>query len=311
MEFGRTDTATLEKTNLALPPDAPENTSVLPGTECTMPRILLGCPTWGNKTWSDKLYPTHIKEQQFSNYYPQHFNSIELNATHYKIYDAAFISRLRQRTEGYKDFIFCPKMYNGITHDGKLTDKLPLLNAFLESIDYLQPQLGPVFLQLSDSFGPYRKQELYSFLQQLPRTHSFFLEVRHEDWFSNPVVTNELFGLLRRLHIGAVITDTPGRRDCAHMRLTVPKAFIRYVGNNLHPTDEQRVNDWANRITHWLKQGLEELYFFSHMPNEERCPELINMFAGLLNKACGFSLRTPQFREPSVRKMVQGNMFDS
>ena len=310
MEFGRTDIATLETTNLTLPPDAPQNASLLPGRPLATPKILLGCPTWGHKCWLDKLYPTNTKEQQFSNHYPQHFNSIEFNATHYKIYDAAFFNRLREKTAGYGDFVFCPKLYNGISHDGRLTDKLPLLHVFLDSIDFLHPQLGPVFIQLSDGFGPFRKEELYAFLKQLPRTHQFFLEVRHEGWFSNSSVNNELFGLLQQLNIGAVITDTPGRRDCAHMRLTVPKTFIRFVGNNLHPTDEQRVNDWAQRIAYWLQQGLEELYFFSHMPNEERCPELINMLAGLLNSACGLDLRRPQFREPSVRKMVQGSMFE-
>ena len=35
------------------------------------------------------------------------------------------------------------------------------------------------------------------------------------------------------MNMGIVITDTAGRRDCAHMNLTIPKAFIRYVGNSL------------------------------------------------------------------------------
>ena len=66
----------------------------------------------------------------------------------------------------------------------------------------------------------------------MPTDVQFFLEVRHPDWFTKDV-SKELFETLHALNIGAVITDTAGRRDCAHMHLTIPKTFIRYVGNSL------------------------------------------------------------------------------
>ena len=59
--------------------------------------------------------------------------------------------------------------------------------------------------------------------------------------------------------MGAVITDTAGRRDCVHQRLTTPFAFIRFVGNNLHPTDYSRMDDWVERIQEWFDQGLERV----------------------------------------------------
>ena len=55
-----------------------------------------------------------------------------------------------------------------------------------------------------------------------------------------------------------MITDTAGRRDCAHMHLTIPKAFIRYVGNSLHPTDYTRIDVWVERMKYWLDHGMEE-----------------------------------------------------
>ena len=84
----------------------------------------------------------------------------------------------------------------------------------------------------------------------------------------------ELLNTLRELKIGAIITDTAGRRDCAHMDLTVPRAFIRFVGNSLHPTDYTRIDDWVNRMHYWLQQGMEEIYFFMHMHDEAYSPEL-------------------------------------
>lgn len=305
MNFGRTDPAELDKLNLALPPDAPGNKNILTGTPAVAPKIYIGNPMWGSKHWLGKLYPVSAKEKQFSELYPKHFNSLELNATHYKIYDRDFVLKWKEKAVGH-EFIFCPKMYNGITHEGSLKDKGPLVQQFMESIGYLQPYLGPVFIQLSDSFSTIRKQELYSFLEALPQDHPFFLEVRHEGWFNISTVRKELFGLLKELQIGAVITDAPARRDAAHMELTLPKAFIRWVGNNLHPSDFPRIDEWVERVKYWLDNGLQELYFFVHMPEEQFNPELIAYMNEALNKTCGLNLHVPQMR--SAPK--QGNMFD-
>ena len=95
---------------------------------------------------------------------------------------------------------------------------------------------GPIFVQVSDAFSPKRKDELFDFLKSLPTDLQFFLEVRHPDWFKKDDIREEMFATLKELNMGAVITDTAGRRDCAHMHLTIPKVFIRYVGNSLHPS---------------------------------------------------------------------------
>jgi uncharacterized protein YecE (DUF72 family) len=79
------------------------------------------------------------------------------------------------------------------------------------------------------------------------------------------------------------------------MHLTVPKTFIRYVGNSLHPTDYKRIDDWVKRIKYWLENGLTELYFFMHMHNEAFSPELSVYLVEQINKTCKLDLRRPQF----------------
>jgi uncharacterized protein YecE (DUF72 family) len=59
----------------------------------------------------------------------QHYNCIELNATHYKIYGAAGIDKWAAKAKG-KDFRFCPKMYQGVTHRGSLKEKEFLTSEF-------------------------------------------------------------------------------------------------------------------------------------------------------------------------------------
>ncbi|WP_457825646.1 DUF72 domain-containing protein, partial [Staphylococcus aureus] len=79
--------------------------------------------------------------------------------------------------------------------------------------------------------------------------------VRHPDWFAKESIRDEMMTFLKVHNMGIVITDTSGRRDCAHMYLTVPKTFIRYVGNSLHATDYTRVDAWIARMKYWIERG--------------------------------------------------------
>jgi uncharacterized protein YecE (DUF72 family) len=136
---------------------------------------------------------------------------------------------------------------------------------------------------------------MFEFLRSLPTDLRFFLEVRHPDWFAKEAIKNELMNTLSQLNIGIVITDTSGRRDCAHMYLTIPKAFIRYVGNSLHPTDYKRIDRWIERMKYWFDNGLEELYFYMHMHDEATSPELTVYLVDKFNKATGMHLQKPKF----------------
>jgi uncharacterized protein YecE (DUF72 family) len=247
----------------------------------------------GRTEWRH-FYPPKTKEKDFLQHYVQHYNCIELNATHYKIYGEPGIRKWAEKAKG-KDFLFCPKMYKGLTHRGKLAGRHPLLNEFFRGIVAFEKHLGPVFVQVSDTFSTKRKQELFDFLSALPKDLQFFLEVRHPDWFGKEKERQELFEFLKANNMGAVITDTAGRRDCAHMHLTIPKAFIRYVGNSLHPTDYVRTDAWIERMKYWLDHGLQELYFFMHMHDEATSPELTVYLIDKMNAACGLNLIKPRF----------------
>lgn len=294
MEFGRVDISELNNIDFTLPKEPAFNKQVLPGKKVKDPKVYLGCAKWGRTEWVGKIYPLKTKEKDFLDHYVKHYNSIELNATHYKVYGATGIAKWAAKA-GDNDFMFCPKMYQGVTHRGGLLNKEFITTEFLRGIVAFEKHLGPVFVQVSDAFTTKRKEELFTFLRSLPTDMQFFLEVRHPDWFGKADVQKELFEFLRSINMGIVITDTSGRRDCAHMHLTIPKTFIRYVGNSLHPTDYTRVNDWIKRMKYWLENGIEELYFFMHMHDEAYSPELTVYMVDKLNAACGLDLIKPKF----------------
>ncbi len=294
MEFGRVPIAELDQINFTLPAEPAFNDQVLKGKKVSTPAVYLGCAKWGRTEWIGKLYPPKTKEKDFLEHYVKHYNSIELNATHYKVYDPASIARWAQKAEG-RDFKFCPKMYQGVTHRGSLQGKDFITTEFLRGVLAFGELLGPIFIQVSDAFSPNRRAELFQYLRSLPVDLQFFLEVRHPGWFDHGEVQDALFGTLRELNMGAVMTDTSGRRDCAHMHLPIPRTFIRYVGNSLHPTDYRRIDCWIDRIRHWIDRGMEEVYFFMHMHDETYSPELTVYMVDRLNAACGLQLQKPQF----------------
>lgn len=297
MEFGRVPEEELKKVDFSLPAEPAENKKILKGKPAKHPKVYLGCAKWGRPEWVGKIYPHKTKEKDFLQHYVQHYNSIELNATHYRIWGEAGIKKWADKAKGM-DFKFCPKMYQGVTHRGSLTGKEFVTNEFFRGIVAFGEHLGPIFIQVSDSFSPKRKEELFTYLRSLPTDLQFFLEVRHPDWFAKEKEKEDMFAFLRENKMGAVITDTAGRRDCAHMHLTIPKAFIRYVGNSLHKTDYTRCDAWVKRMKYWLDKGMQELYFFMHMHDEATSPELTVYLVDKMNKECGLDLIKPKFIDP-------------
>lgn len=300
MEFGRVPEKELDSIDFSLPPEPASNSAVLKKSNQT-PLVYLGCAKWGRKEWIGKIYPKRTREANYPYHYIQNYNSIELNATHYQIYSPQEIALWAAKAAG-KDFKFCPKITNSISHYSGFDNTEYLTQAFLDGVKAFGKNLGPIFLQVSEKYHPKHRDKFFGYLKTLPADLSFFVEVRHPDWFADPSLNKELFDTLQSLNIGAVITDTAGRRDCAHMQLTVPKAFIRYVGNSLHSTDYTRTDEWVKRIQYWLQQGLQELYFFMHMHDEAFSPELTVYLVNELNAACNLHLPKPQF--------VKGGLFD-
>jgi uncharacterized protein YecE (DUF72 family) len=228
-----------------------------------------------------------------------HYNSIELNATHYKVYPPKDIKKWADKANG-RHFKFCPKIPQLISHYSTFKNTDKLTTDFLEGILAFENHLGPVFLQVSDEYSPAQRDALYGYLRTLPVDVQFFLEVRHPGWFADKAILTELLRVLAEQNVGFVITDTAGRRDCAHMHLTIPKAFIRYVGNSLHHTDYTRTDAWVDRMKYWAGNGIQEMYFFMHMHDEATSPELTVYMVDKINAALGLNLIKPRLENSGL-----------
>lgn len=293
MKFGRIDTSLLATTDMSLPPEPISNVAVLGGARSASPRIYLGCTQWKCDAWLGKIYPEQIKDSEILDAYIRQFNCIEMNAMHYRIFPPATVAKWAAKA-AEKDFKFCPKFPQSISHYSNFANATLQTEQFLESIASLGAHLGPAFLQVSDGFATTNTAVLLQYLADLAKRIPVFLEVRHEQWFS-PLQMQQTAAVLTKHGIGWVITDAPGRRDVCHMHLTTKTAFIRFLGNNLHPTDFTRIDAWIQRIKYWLDNGLESLYFFMHHPEEDGAPELIDYMAQRLQLQTGISIKRPVF----------------
>jgi uncharacterized protein YecE (DUF72 family) len=178
----------------------------------------------------------------------------------------------------------------------KTSEKKPRQTVdFINNIRSFGKMLGPVFITLSHAFKQQEWPEFLEWLTTLPKDISFFVEVRDPKFFADSDFQNIFFEELRKIQIGVVITDTAGRQDVLHMNLTIPKAFIRFVGNSLHPSDYPRVDNWVTRIKQWIDQGIQEVFFFMHMHDEGLSPELSKYVIDELNNKCRLHLNEIKF----------------
>jgi uncharacterized protein YecE (DUF72 family) len=298
MEFGRVTPEELQQVNFTLPPDPQLTTDTLAAAKNGQPvQVYVGCAKWGRKEWVGKIYPPKTKDANFLDEYVKHFDSIELNATFYQVYGAATIAKWKEKADANPNFKFCPKFSQSISHIRRLKNADEITTQFYEGIMAFGDKMGPLFLQLGDNYTPKSFADMKIYLQSLPKDVPVFLEVRHKEWFAVPETRDLLFNTLKELNIGAVITDASGRRDCVHMELPTPHAFIRFVGNSLDRTDYTRVDEWVARIKDWAAQGLQSVWFFMHQHDERYSPELADYVTVELNKALGLNLHRPHFIE--------------
>lgn len=285
MKFGSVkDPSSIDFT---LPPDHPDTISVLSSGDPSNFEVYVGCAKW-NKTDLKGFYPRGTKDEL--EYYATQFNSIELNATHYRIFGSDVVEGWRDKTPD--EFRFFPKVVNSISHYKRLKGVESLIEEYTLPIRSFNEKLGMIFLQLRDDFKPKDMDRIQSFLEAWPKDLPLAIELRHTDWFNNEAVSGQIYQLFEEYNVANIITDTAGRRDLLHMRLTSPVAFIRYVGAN-HESDYPRLNDWVHRLKEWKESGLEKIYFFVHQNIEKESPLLSAHFNKLMNEELGTDLKIP------------------
>lgn len=222
-----------------------------------MKSIRIGCSGWNYKHWRDGVfYPPRLPPRRWLGYYAQHFDTVEVNSTFYRLPRETVVANWVRETP--QDFFFAVKMSRYVTHIKRLRDLPPSIELFYSRIRPLveSPKLGPMLWQLPPTFRR-DDERLAQALEALPPGRHCF-EFRHETWFAEPV-----YELLRCHGVALVIGDAPERPFQAH-ELTADWTFIRFHrghrGRNSNYSKGE-LEDWAQRIEAWARRAEVYAYF--------------------------------------------------
>lgn len=302
MEFGKL--SDISQVDFSLPKDANRNQRVLAksGTQ-SQTKICIGMARWGDRNLVGKLYPKGTTSKDYLYHYSRQFNTIEMNTTHYRIPTLDMVEQWKEKTP--TDFKFCPKVPQVISHSHDFGESIRATDQFLEALHAFGNQLGLAFLQLPPTFDPRSSgKALFNYLSHWPHNVPLAIELRHPGWFEDDKIRERAFDLLEEYQLSTVITDTAGRRDVIHMQITNPKLMIRFVGNALHPTDYDRIDQWVSRIGKWIEMGLQELFFIVHQPEDVLCIDLAIYLVDHLNKKLGLNLKPPKLMQAGIQKTL-------
>ena len=221
--------------------------------------IRIGCSGWVYDDWRARFYPSGLPRSRWLAHYATRFDTVELNATFYRLARPEAVARWVEQTP--PGFRFAAKASRYLTHMKRLTDLDRGVERYYASIAPLveHGRLGPVIWQLPERF--HRDDErLAAALERVaalpPGRHAF--EFRHPSWF-----VPEIEALLRA-HGGAlVIGDTPERPFQTHA-LTTDWTLVRFHrgrrgrrGNY----SEAELRAWAERIRGWSRRADVYAYF--------------------------------------------------
>lgn len=255
------------------------------------------CSVWAHAPWRGNFFTADAARTDFLPQYASVFTTSEGNSTFYGLPTPAVVARWAAEAPEY--FRFCLKFPRTITHELQLVGADQATEEFITRVRPLGAKLGPFFLQLHSSFGPRRLRELDRYLAALPRTYSYAVEVRHPEFFAAGGPSDDLSALLRAQAVEWVTFDTRGlfaseaadsftldaKRKKPRLPLVIKALsnfpFVRLVGDPDIPRNDAILQQWADVVVGWLREGRSP-YFFTHHPDDAWAPVLARRFHGFV-----------------------------
>jgi len=228
-----------------------------------MNTLHVGTMGWSYDFWVGKLYPEGTTPNEFLAEYSKHFSTVEVDNTFYRIPSVEIVENWRAQTPG--GFLFSAKFPRAITHIKMLQNCQQEVDVFLERIAYLQDKLGPLLIQLPYNFGPEHFSLLHDFLNNLPKSYRFVLEVRNKE-----MLEEKLYTVLRENCIALAWVDHPFMPEIDIT--TADFAYIRWEGDRrkmngtlgkIEIAKTDRTKKWADKIRKLLESPLDVFGYFS------------------------------------------------
>lgn len=217
--------------------------------------IRVGASGWHYKHWIGEFYPESAKAGEMLRYYLEHFDTVEINNSFYRLPEKRTFENWAKSTP--HNFIFAVKASRYITHIKKLREGSEAVSRLEERIDALGNKLGPILFQLPPGWN-YNGERFREFIGILPKGFRYAFEFRNHSWYNE-----EVYRSLADHNAAFVIYELEGHTS--PLRLTADFTYLRlhgpggkYQGN--YSDDSLKL--WVDRFRKWQKNGIKEVYCY-------------------------------------------------
>ncbi len=221
-----------------------------------MKEVRVGCSGWMYDDWRGRLYPQREPKRRWLELYAEHFDTVEVNSTFYRLARREAVAAWVEQTP--PGFLFAVKASRYLTHVKRLADIGEGIERFYEPLAPLRAagRLGPVLWQLPANF---RRDDarLRGWLDVLPPGRHT-IEFRHPSWFVPEVMNG-----LRAHGVALAIGDHPARPFQPH-EATTSWIFIRFhygARGRRGNYSAAEIADWAGQIKRWRRRYEVYAYF--------------------------------------------------
>jgi uncharacterized protein YecE (DUF72 family) len=264
------------------------------------PSIRIGTCSWADDALSKYFYPPKFPAKERLAYYAEHFDTVEVDSTYYRLPSESMVQGWAERTPD--DFTMHIKAFGLMTRHPVKLEVLPddLRDAMPVDergrVDRPPRELrGEVFRRFLEALEPLRVAgKLGGILFQLPsyvvfKEHSFeylewareqlggdtmLVEFRHRSWLEEQNVA-ETLSFLERIDAAYVTVDAPKSQSAKNLVPTVPAvtsslAYVRFHGRNLDT---------------WNKRGGSAAERFDYLYSDEELAEWVPILQQLAGEA--------------------------
>ncbi|WP_150308929.1 DUF72 domain-containing protein [Planctomonas psychrotolerans] len=221
--------------------------------------VHIGTSGWSYDHWEHVLYPPGTPPRDRLAHYVRRFDTVELNASHYRWPREASFASWRRRLPD--DFLLSVKAPRGLTHAKRLYAPEVWIERIARCWHELADRRAVLLVQLPPTMER-DDARLGYFLAALPPWIAVSVEFRHPSWHADAV-----FGILER-YDAAYCVMSGAHLPCV-LRVTAGFAYVRLHGPDPHHLYGGSYSDedlawWSDRIREWDAAGTGVFAYFNN-----------------------------------------------
>lgn len=220
-------------------------------------RAWIGTSGFEYDHWRDPFYGADLPKSRWLEAYAAEFDTVELNATFYRLPPAEAFERWAQRVP--PRFRFAVKASRYLTHIRRLREPAEPVERLVTRAKRLGERFGPILYQLPPRWKP-NVERLEAFLAAVPPRHPQAVEFRDRRWYRPEVMAR-----LDEAGVALCLHDMPGSQTIATP--VGPFVYLRFHGGSGRYEGRytpQRLTAWTARVAGWTDAGLTVWAYFNN-----------------------------------------------